>query len=204
MVWLNLTMLLCILWSSNCCEPNTEIGRNLVFLNSLFCTCILILFLSISYPCIVGILQFKWALTELLLLQIVVRENLAWFLLLLLRHRPPQLSCSNDRRVQHSRDPASRLSFAASDLLPRCWQPWNCITIINRADDLEDYTGPQERSHSFMSTYVMHRLILHATLSSCQPIRLWVSSKLMVKLEFLNGCGVHIGAAINSIYLLSG
>ena len=59
MVWLNLTMLLCILWSSNCCESNTQIGRNPVFLNSLLCTCIPILFLSISYPCIVGILQFK-------------------------------------------------------------------------------------------------------------------------------------------------
>ena len=70
MVWLNLTMLLCILWSSNCCESSTQNGRNPVFLNSLFCTCIPILFLSISYPCIVGILQFKWALTELLLLQI--------------------------------------------------------------------------------------------------------------------------------------
>ena len=35
MVWLNLTMLLCILWSSNCCESNTQIGRNPVFLNSL-------------------------------------------------------------------------------------------------------------------------------------------------------------------------
>ena len=117
---------------------------------------------------------------------------------------PPQLSCSNDRRVQHSRDPASRLSFAASDLLPRCWQPWNCITIINRADDLEDYTGPQERSHSFVSAYVMHRLILHATLSSCSPIRLWVRSKLVVKLEFLNGCGVYIGVAMSTICLLSG
>ena len=78
----------------------------------------------ISYPCVVRILQFKRALTELLLLQIVVKENLAWFVPLLLRRRPPQLSCSNDRRVQHSRDPASRLSFAASDLLPRRWQPW--------------------------------------------------------------------------------
>ena len=115
MVWLNLTMLLCILWSSNCCESNTQIGRNPVFLNSLFCTCIPILFLSISYPCIVGILQFKWALTELLLLQIVVKENLAWFVPLLLHHRPPQLNCSNDRRVPHSKDPASGLSFAASD-----------------------------------------------------------------------------------------
>ena len=119
MVWLNLTMLLCIMWSSNCCESNTQIGRNPVFLNSLFCTCIPILFLSISYPCIVGILQFKRALIELLLLQIVVKENLAWFVPLLLHRRPPQLSCSNDGRVHHSRDPPSSPSFATSDLLPR-------------------------------------------------------------------------------------
>ena len=110
------------LCSSNSCEPNIQVDRNPVFLNSLFCTCVPILFLSISYPCIVRILKFKQALTELLLLQIVVKENLAWFVPLLLRHRPPQLSCSNDRRVQHSRGPASRLSFAASDLLPRCGQ----------------------------------------------------------------------------------
>ena len=112
MVWLNLTMLFCILWSSNSCEPNTQIGRNPVVLNSLFCTCV------------ARILQFKRALTELLLLEIVVKENLAWFVPLLLCRRPPQLNWSNDRRVQHSRDPASRLSFAASDLLPRRWQPW--------------------------------------------------------------------------------
>ena len=124
MVWLNLTMLLCILWSSNSCEPNTQIGRNPVFLNSLFCTCIPILFLSISYPCIVRILKFKQALTQLLLLQICVKENLVWFVMLLHRCVPPQLSYSNDGRVHHSRDPLSRLSFAASDLLPRRWQPW--------------------------------------------------------------------------------
>ena len=79
MVWLNLTMLFCILWSSNSCESNTQIGRNPVFLNSLFCTCIPILFLSISYPCIVRILKFKQALTQLHLLQICVKENLVWF-----------------------------------------------------------------------------------------------------------------------------
>ena len=124
MVWLNLTMLLCILWSSNCCESNTQIGRNPVFLNSLFCTCIPILFLSISYPCIVRILKFKQALTQLLLLQICVKENLVWFVLLLRCCVSPQLSCSNDERVHHSRDPLSRLSFAASDLLPRRGQPW--------------------------------------------------------------------------------
>ena len=111
MVWLNLTMLLCILWSSNCCESNTQIGKNHVFLNSLFCTCI------------VRILKFKQALTQLLLLQICVKENLVWFVLLLRCCVPPQLSCSNDWRVHHSRDPLSRLSFAASDLLPRRQQP---------------------------------------------------------------------------------
>ena len=123
MVWLNLTMLLCILWSSNCCESNTRLAKNLVFLNSLSCMCIPILFLSISYPCIVRILKFKQALTQLLLLQICVKENLVWFVLLLRSCVPPQLSCSNDGRVHHSRDLLSRLSFAASDLLPRRRQP---------------------------------------------------------------------------------
>ena len=111
MVWLNLTTLLCVLWSSNSCEPNTQIGRNPVFLNSLFCTCIPILFLSISYPCIVRILKFKQALTQLLLLQICVKENLVWFVLLLLRCVPPQLSCSNNGRVHHSRESALQTVF---------------------------------------------------------------------------------------------
>ena len=48
----------------------------------------------------------------------------------------------------------------------------NGITIIDSADEPEEYIGPQERSHSFVSAYVMHRLILHATLSSFSPIRL--------------------------------
>ena len=123
MVWLNLTILFRMLWSSNSCESNTQIGRNHVFLNSLFCTCIPILFLSISYPCIVSILKFKQALTQLLLLQICVKENLVWFVLLLQHCVPPQPSCFNSGRVHHCRDPLSRLSFAASDLLPRCRQP---------------------------------------------------------------------------------
>ena len=123
MVWLNLTMLFCILWSSNYCESNTQIGRNPVFLNSLFCTCIPILFLSISYPCIVRILKFKQALTQLLLLEICVKENLVWFVLLLRHCFTLQLSCSNDGRVHHSRDLLSRLSFAASDILPGRRQP---------------------------------------------------------------------------------
>src|SRR6266536_2679281 len=116
-------MLLCILWSSNSCEPNTQIGRNPVFLNSLFSTCIPILFLCISYPCIFRILKFKQALTQLLLLQICVKENLVWFVPLLLCCVPPQLTCSNDGRVHHSRYPPSRLSFATSDLLSCRLQP---------------------------------------------------------------------------------
>ena len=124
MVWLNITMLLCILWSSNCCESNTQIGRNHALLNSLFCTCIPILFLSISYPCIVRILKFKQALTQLLLLQICVKENLVWFVLLLPRRRPPQQSCSIDRNIHQTRHHDSWPSFAASDLLPRRRQPW--------------------------------------------------------------------------------
>ena len=118
MVWLNLTMLICIMWSSNSCEPNTQIGRNPVFLNSLFCTCIPILFLSISYPCIVGILKFKQALTQLIMLHICVKENLVWFVLLLPRRRPPHLSCSINRNIHQTRHHDSWPSFAASDLLP--------------------------------------------------------------------------------------
>ena len=135
-------MLLCIMWSSNCCESNTQISRNPVFLNSLFCTCIPMLFLSISYPCIVVILQFKRALTKLLLLQIVVKENLAWFV----------RSCC---AVVHpsSAAPTTEGSSTAGIRPPNCLSPPqiffpaagshdNCITIIKRADDLEDYTGP--------------------------------------------------------------
>ena len=205
MVWLNITMLFSILWSSNCCESNTQIGRNHVFLNSLFCTCIAILFLSISYPCIVRILKFKQALTQLLLLQICVKENLCG------------LSCSCCAMFHPSSAAPMMEGFTTAGIRsPDCLSPpqiffpaagshGNCITIINWADDLEDYTGPQERSHSSVSAYVMRRLIWwHATLSSCSPIRLRVRSKLMLKLEFLNGCGVHIGAAISTICLLSG
>ena len=185
--------------------PKTQIGRNPVFLNSLFCTCIPILFLSISYPCIVRILKFKQALTQLFLLQICVRENLVWF------------DCSCGAVFQPSSAAPMTEGFATAGICsPDCLLPPqiffpaagshdNCITIINWADDLEDYTGPQERSHSSVSAFVMHRLIWwHATLSPCSPIRLWLRSRLMLKLEFLNGCGVHIGATINTVCLLSG
>ena len=55
---------------------------------------------------------------------------------------------------------------------PAAGTPRNGITIIDSADEPEEYMGPQERSHSFVSTYVMHCLKLPATLSSCSPIRL--------------------------------
>ena len=41
----------------------------------------------------------------------------------------------------------------------------NCITIIDGADEPEDYTVPEERSQSFMFAYIIHRLLLPATLS---------------------------------------
>ena len=41
----------------------------------------------------------------------------------------------------------------------------NCITIIDWADEPEDYTVPEERSHSFVFAYVIHWLLLSATLS---------------------------------------
>ena len=205
MIWHNLTMLLCILWSSNSCEPNTQIGRNPPFLKSLFCTCIPILFLSISYPCIVRILKFKQALHNYFFYRYVSNKTLCG------------LSCSCGAVFHPSSAAPTTEGFTTAGIrsldclsppqifFPAAGSHDNCITIINRADDLEDYTGPQERSHSFVSAYAMHRLIRwHATLSSCSPIRLRLRSKLMLKLEFLNGCGVHIGAAISTICLLSG
>ena len=60
----------------------------------------------------------------------------------------------------------------------------NGITIIDWADEPEEYTGPQERSHSFDSAYVMHCLKLPATLSSCSPLGIQVRPTLMFKLEF--------------------
>ena len=67
--------------------------------------------------------QTKNDATDILAVEVDVKENFVWFVLLLRRCVPPQLSCSNDGRVHHSRDPLSRLSFAASDLLPRRRQP---------------------------------------------------------------------------------
>ena len=52
-----------------------------------------------SYPCIFRIMQAKWALTELLQLQVGVEGNFVWFVLLLPRRRPPHLSCSIDRSI---------------------------------------------------------------------------------------------------------
>ena len=203
-VWLNLTMLLCILWSSNSCEPNTQIGRNHVFLNSLFCTRIPIIFLCISYPCIVESSNSNKPLLNYFCYRYVSKKTLCG------------LSCSCGAVFHPSSAAPTTEGFTTAGIRsPDCLSPPqiffpaagshdNCITIINLADDLEDYMGPQERSHSSVSAYVMRRLIWwHATLSSCSPITLRLRSKLMLKLEFLNGCGVYIGAAISTICLLS-
>jgi len=185
-VWLNLTMLLCILWSSNCCESNTQIGRNPVFLNSLFCTCIPILFLSISYPCIVRILKFKQALTQLLLFRYVSKKTLCG------------LSCSCGAVFHPSSAAPTTEGFSTAGIRsPDCLSPPqiffpaagshdNCITIIKWAYDLEHYTGPQERLHSFVSAYVMHCLNSHAILSSCSALGLPTQVQINVQIWVLN------------------
>ena len=66
----------------------------------------------------------------------------------------------------------------------------NCITIIDWADEPEDYTVPEERLQSLVFAYVIHRLLLPATLS--------------FNLEFWISHGSHIEPATNSICLLSG
>ena len=154
------------------------------FTNALFPMCIPILFRCFSYPCVFRIMQAKWVLTELLQLQVGVKENFVSFVLLLLRRRPPHLSCSIDRSIHQTRHHDSWPSFSALDLLPCRRHPAQHITIIDSADEPEEYTGPQERSHSFVSAYVMHWLKLPTTLSSCSPLGLQVRSKLMFKLEF--------------------
>ena len=65
----------------------------------------------------------------------------------------------------------------------------NCITIIDWADEPEDYTVPEERSQSFVFAYVIHRLLLPATLS--------------FNLEFWIAHGSRIEPAMDSICLLS-
>ena len=100
------------------CKPNTQVDRNPVFTNALFTMCIPILFRCFSYPRVLRIMQAKWALTELLQLQVGVEENFVWFVLLLPRRRPPHLSCSIDRSIHQTRHHDSWPSFAASDLLP--------------------------------------------------------------------------------------
>ena len=107
------------LCSSFSCEPNTQVDRNPVFTNALFPTCIPILFWYFSsYPCVFRIMQAKWALTELLQLQVGVEGNFVSFVLLLPRRRPPYLGCSIDRSIHQTRHHDSWPSFCAWDLLP--------------------------------------------------------------------------------------
>ena len=77
-----------------------------------------ILFRCFSYPCVLRIMQAKWALIELLQLQVGVEEHFVWFVLLLLRCRPPHLSCSIGISIHQTRHHDSWPSFATSDLLP--------------------------------------------------------------------------------------
>ena len=204
MVWLNLTMLLCILWSSNCCESNMQIGRNPVLLNSLFCSAFLPYSCVFPFPALLESSNLNKPLPNYFCYRYVSEKTLCGLSSScgVVFHRSSAAPMTEGFTIAGIRPPDCLL--LPQIFLPAAGSHENCITIINQADDLEEYKGPQERPHSFGSAYVMHRLILHATLSSCSPIRLGVSSQLMLKLDFLNGRGVHIGAAINSICLLSG
>ena len=161
--------------------------------------CIPILFRCFSYPCVFRIMQAKWALIELLQLQVGVEGNFVWFVLLLQRRRPPHLSCFIDISIHQTRHHDSWPYFAALDLLHCRRHP----PQRHHHHQVSRWTwgvhGPQERSHSFVYAYVMHCLKLPATLSSCSPLGLQVKSKLMFKLEFWISCGAHIEAAMNSI-----
>ena len=172
------------LCSSNSCKPNTQVDRNLVFTNALFTMCISVLFRCFSYPWVFRIMQAKWALIELHQLQVGVEGNFVWFVLLLPRRRPPHLSCSIDRSIHQTRHHKSWPSFAASNLLPCRRHP----PQRHHHHRLSRWTwgahGSTREVGLFFSAYVMHCLILSATLLSCSPLRLQVRSKLMFKLEF--------------------
>ena len=163
-VWLNLTMLLCIMWSSNCCESNTQIGKNPVFLNYLSRA-----FLSYSclfpIPALLESSNSNKPLLDYFCYRYVSKKTLCG------------LSCSCGAVFHPSLATPTMEGFTTTGIRsPDCLSPPqiifptagshdNCITIINWADDLKDYTGPQERSHSSVFSYVMRRLIWwHATL----------------------------------------
>ena len=155
-----------------------------MFTNALFSMCIPILFRCFSYPCVFRIMQAKWALTEYFSYRYVSKGTLCG------------LSCSchdifHLTRAAPSTEASTKPDIMTPDRLsllqisfPATGTHRNGITIIDSADEPEEYTGPQERSHSFVSAYVMHYLKLPATLSSCSPLGLQVRSKLMFKLEF--------------------
>ena len=68
--------------------------------------------------------------------------------------------------------------------LPAAGTHRNGITIIDSADEPVEYTGPQERPHSFVSAYVMHCLNLPATLSAYSAPGLPSQVQIMFTLEF--------------------
>ena len=163
--------------------------KNITLLSLLFCYCYHHYHITLLLNTLLQILSYLGVVE--LTTQLLILENILWLPLCRINKFGLNTLASKTVVIPYT----CGLSADSHD---------NCITIINWADDLKDYTGPQERSHSSMSAYVMHRVIWwHATLSSCSPIRLRVRSKLMLKPEFLNGCGVHIGAAISTICLLS-
>ena len=65
------------------------------------------------------------------MLQIGVKENLVWFILLLRRCVPPQLSYSNDGRVYTAGIRSPDCLSPPQIFFPAAGSHNNCITIIN-------------------------------------------------------------------------
>ena len=173
------------LCSSNSSKPNTQVDRNHVFYKCfVYHVHFPILFSCFSYPRVLRIMQAKWALTELLQLQVRVEGNFVWFVLLLPRCRPPHLSYSIDRSIRQTRHHDSWPSFAASDLLPCHRHP----PQRHHHHRLSRWTwgvhGSTREVALFCFCLCYHWLILPSTLSTCSPHKLQGRSKLMFKLEF--------------------
>ena len=93
-----------------------------------------ILFRCFSYPCVLRIMQAKWALTELLQLQVGVEGNFVWFVLLTWAAPSIEASTKPDITTPDRLSPP-QISFLAVGTHR------NGITIIDSADEPEEYTG---------------------------------------------------------------
>ena len=145
----------------------------------------------LSYSCVFPVPAFiessnsKEPLQIYFIFHIGVKENSVCYVQLLPCHHPPHPRCTTNRSIHYNRDPPCRLSFTASDHLPHCRQPRQ----LYYHDRLSRWTWGLHSSGRevavFRVCYVIHRLLLPATLS--------------FNLEFWIAHGSHIKPATNSI-----